>query len=116
MESKTTSKLFTMLKVFVFAGLASAAFSTFACGGRHHHDGYYGYRYHDGYYCNSQSSFYYGNPNRPYTVWVPGQYDARGCWHEGYYLKVLGCVRCGDLVWVGDHWQVRPYRVVVIAR
>jgi len=111
MESKKTSKMLTALKVFVFAGLASIAFDASAhCGkqGR--------YFFSDNYYCNTQGSFYYGNPTRPYTVWVPAQYDARGCWHEGYYLKILGCVKCGDLVWAGDHWQVRPYRVVVVNR
>lgn len=104
MESKTTSKISTMLKAFLFVGLATIAFNTYAGCGK-----YYKQRY----YCNTAGDIYYGNPNRPYTVWVAGGYDARGCWHEGYYLKILGCVKCGDLVWAGDHWQVRPYRVVV---
>ncbi len=110
MESKTTSKIMTMIKVFFFVGLSTIAFNAYAGCGCKYHGTYHKYQY----YCKSQGGIYYGNPNRPYTIWVNAGYDRYGCWHEGYYLKILGCVKCGDLVWVGDHWQVRPYRVVVV--
>jgi len=113
MESKTTSKIMTTLKAVFLVGLASAAFNVYAHHGRCH---CYKHCYSESYYpeyCNTDGGVYYGNPNRPYTIWVDGRYDARGCWHQGYYLKILGCVKCDDIVWAGDHWQVRPYRVVV---
>lgn len=57
------------------------------------------------------NGIYLGNPSRPDTVWVP-DHCVNGCWVDGYYLKVLSPLYCNDVVWVGDHYQLRHYRVV----
>jgi hypothetical protein len=59
---------------------------------------------------------YVGNPERVNTIWMPGQCDAKGIWHEGYYVQFKNPVRksqlswmpaqydqCGN--WVKGHWM-----------
>ncbi len=57
---------------------------------------------------------YVGNPNRPYTIWIPGHYEGC-CWVEGHYVKFLkidcGCRAC--LTWTGCRYVYSKPVVVV---
>lgn len=88
------ASLKSLLRASVFVGLAVFSFNAYA-------------------WCQNT---YVGNPNRPYTVWVPGHYE-NGCWVEGRYVKFLkvDCDCSGKLVWTGDHY-VYSKPVVVVGR
>lgn len=49
-------------------------------------------------------AMYVGNPNRPDTIWVPGE-CRHGCWAEGHYIKFMTPVHEGDLVWVSGQYD-----------
>lgn len=77
MKATIASKLFSLVKVSVFAVLASLSFNALAV------------------------DMYLGNPSRPNTVWLPGHYNSHGCWVEGYYVKYINPpVDCSHVVWV----------------
>lgn len=54
----------------------------------------------------SAQAMYVGNPNRPNTIWVPGECK-NGCWREGYYMQFKTCVRSDELNWIPGHYDVR---------
>ena len=80
----------SLLKATLFISLAALTFNVYA-------------------WCENT---YIGNPNRPYTVWVPGHYK-HGCWVEGYYVKFLtrNCHCYGELTWVPGGYTSRGYYV-----